>query len=68
MFDHLGSGQITDCPDNGNVHRAAAKIIASKGRAARGSVCDVLLSDQRPNICSSFLIEAECLVKVEIAI
>ena len=25
-------------PDNGNVHRAAAKIIASKSRAARGSV------------------------------
>jgi len=25
--------------DNGNVHRAAAKIIVSKSRAARGSVC-----------------------------
>ena len=36
------------CPrsghDNGNVHRAAAKIIVSKSRAARGSVCNVLLS------------------------
>ena len=28
---------------NGNVHRAAAKIIVSKSRAARGSVCNVLL-------------------------
>ena len=34
--------------DNGNVHRAAAKIIVSKSRAARGSVCNVLLyADQR---------------------
>ena len=31
-------------PDNVNVHRAAAKVIASKSRAARGSVCNVLLS------------------------
>ena len=31
--------------DNGNVHRAAAKTIVSKSRAARGSVCNVLLSD-----------------------
>ena len=31
--------------DNGNVHRAAAKIIVSKSRAARGSVCNILLSD-----------------------
>ena len=30
--------------DNGNVHRAAAKIIVSKSRAARGSACNVLLS------------------------
>ena len=30
--------------DNGNVHRAAVKIIVSKSRAARGSVCNVLLS------------------------
>ena len=30
--------------DNGNVHRAAAKVIVSKSRAARGSVCNVLLS------------------------
>ena len=29
---------------NVNVHRAAAKIIVSKNRAARGSVCNVLLS------------------------
>ena len=29
--------------DNGNVHRAAANIIVSKGRAARGSVCIALL-------------------------
>ena len=33
--------------DNGNVHRAAANIIVSKSRAARGSVCNVLLSDVR---------------------
>ena len=32
-------------PDNGNVHRAAAKDIVSKSRAARGSVCNVLLPD-----------------------
>ena len=32
--------------DNVNVHRAAAKIIVSKSRAARGSVCNVLLSRQ----------------------
>ena len=30
--------------DNGNVHRAAANIIVSKSRTARGSVCNVLLS------------------------
>ena len=30
--------------NNGNVHRAAANIIVSKSRAARGSVCNVLLS------------------------
>ena len=30
--------------DNGNVHRAAANIIFPKSRAARGSVCNVLLS------------------------
>ena len=30
--------------DNGNVHRAAANIIVSKSRAARGSVYNVLLS------------------------
>ena len=30
--------------DNGNVHRAAVKIIVSKSRAARGSACNVLLS------------------------
>ena len=30
--------------DNVNVHRAAANIIVSKSRAARGSVCNVLLS------------------------
>ena len=29
--------------DNVNVHRAAAKIIVSKSRAARGSVCNVLI-------------------------
>ena len=29
--------------DNVNVHRAAAKVIVSKSRAARGSVCNVLL-------------------------
>ena len=30
--------------DNGNVHRAAANIIVSKSRAARVSMCNVLLS------------------------
>ena len=30
--------------DNGNVHRAAANIIVSESRAARGSVYNVLLS------------------------
>ena len=30
--------------DNVNVHRAAAKVIVFKSRAARGSVCNVLLS------------------------
>ena len=30
--------------DNVNVHRAAAKTIVSKSRAARGSVCNALLS------------------------
>ena len=30
--------------DNGNVHRAAANIIVFKSHAARGSVCNVLLS------------------------
>ena len=34
--------------DNGNVHRAAANIIVSKSRAARGSVCNVLLSATLP--------------------
>ena len=34
--------------DNGNVHRAAAEIIVFKSRAARGSVCNVLLSDGLP--------------------
>ena len=29
--------------DNVNVHRAAARIIVFKSRAARGSVCNVLL-------------------------
>ena len=31
-------------PDNVNDHRAAAKDIVFKSRAARGSVCNVLLS------------------------
>ena len=34
--------------DNGNVHRAAANIIVSKNRTARGYVCNVLLSDGLP--------------------
>jgi len=34
--------------DNVNVHRAAAQIIVPKSRAARGSVCNVLLSRQLP--------------------
>ena len=36
--------------DNVNVHRAAAKINVSKSRAARGSVCNVLLSGRTPNL------------------
>ena len=36
--------QVSFKRHNGNVHRAAAKIIVSKSRAARGSVCNVLLS------------------------
>ena len=35
--------EISVEPDNVNVHRAAAKIIVFKSRAARGSVCNVLL-------------------------
>ena len=38
--------------DNVNVHRAAAKVIVSKSRAARGSVCNVLLSDDWAGIAS----------------
>ena len=38
-FAHLSSERY-----NVNVHRAAAKIIVSKSRAAHGSVCNVLLS------------------------
>ena len=34
-------------PDNVSDHRAAAKIIVFKRRAARGSVCNVLLSRVR---------------------
>ena len=36
--------------DNVNVHRAAAKIIVFKSRAARGSVCNVLLSRHSLNV------------------
>ena len=36
--------------DNGNVHRAAVKVIVFESRAARGSVCNVLLS--RGTTCS----------------
>ena len=41
--------------DNGNVHRAAANIIASKSRAARGSVCNVLLSRRTPLVSGQML-------------
>ena len=45
--------------DNGNVHRAAAKIIVSKSRAARGSVCNVLLSRGfREAVVESFVFPA----------
>ena len=40
----LHSVQPLSKRNNGNVHRAAANIIVSKSRAARGSVCNVLLS------------------------
>ena len=41
--------------DNGDVHRAAANIIVSKSRAARGSVCNVLLSRViRTTYCTVF--------------
>ena len=43
--------------DNGNVHRAAAKIIVSKSRAARGSVCNVLLSVDCPESISLEAVE-----------
>ena len=43
--------------DNGNVHRAAAKVIVSKSRAARGSVCNVLLSGVWPGISGDGLIK-----------
>ena len=49
-------------PDNDNVHRAAAKIIVSKSRAARGSVCNVLLSRQfanLENVCERILVIVE---------
>ena len=36
--------EVSEC-DNGNDHRAAAKVIVPKSRAARGSVRKVLLSD-----------------------
>ena len=39
---HFGHPSIKR--DNGNVHRATANIIVPKSRAARGSVCNVLLS------------------------
>ena len=42
--------------DNGNVHRAAANINASKSRAARGSVCNVLLSAVQPSVVGIHLI------------
>ena len=38
-------------PNNGNVHRAAANIIVSKSRAARGSVC---------NVCNVLLCVVRC--------
>ena len=49
LVKNLGVGLLMCCfisckRDNGNVHRAAANIIVSKSRAARGSVCNVLLS------------------------
>ena len=44
--------------DNVNVHRAAAKIIVSKSRAARGSVCNVLLS--RDSLLHNFFLAGEC--------
>ena len=40
--------------DNGNVHQAAANIIVSKSRAARGSVCNVLLSRAFHVVCEKF--------------
>ena len=50
MIEHGDCVALSSCAviarrHNGNVHRAAAKIIVSKSRAARGSVCNVLLSD-----------------------
>ena len=41
--------------DNGNVHRAAAKIIVFKSRAARGSVCNVLLFRRVSHHCFKFV-------------
>ena len=45
--------------DNGNVHRAAANIIVFKSRAARGSVCNVLLSTVSPWLAILSLIIGE---------
>ena len=54
----LGKGHYEICePGNGNVHRAAANIIVSKNRAARGSVCNVLLSVDCPESISLEAIE-----------
>ena len=44
FFSQLGKSRVNHEQDNVNVHRAAANIIVSKSRAARGSVCNVLLS------------------------
>ena len=56
MDFHLPSSEL----DNVNVHRAAAKIIVSKIREARGSVCNVLLSRDYSVDVEAILAMASC--------
>ena len=48
ILPHLPATKSYVEHDNVNDHRAAANDIVFKSRAARGSVCIVLLSDEMP--------------------